>query len=388
MRSKIPSLRLSADRVGHNQIHNQSLNHSTNQSANCKLCHFNMLPHAAEITAVEGLLAMNATLYTKIPFKTALAEVNKEQLRLIAKVRSDVADFINKEADDTVRRAILATKVALGRMPATVQAAGLKRLQRTLYDRLLRFLPKPGPGPAPGPAPAPAASPAPAAANDPVGKGIDDIVQDTVDKAKAVLMKTKKIMKRVTDKYTMDGSEAATDAAWELSEKLGAEAQAAVMGGFVPAHAHNAFAQAIARMESASVIAAQRVADPAAFTVSDDAVKMAAEIATDSMGPPVARTAILSSQKILGTIASNTSTDTLNEQVGLMRVDKDFIKSMNNYMGEVAKTAPQQFAATATTVARAAVAQLKSTTFRGQFPPDPMQAPLGWAPAPAPPPIR
>lgn len=366
------SLRLSAEKVSHNQSHN----HTANQSEICALCHNNMLPHAADITATEALMAMNATLYSKVPFKTALAEVNKEQIRLIAKTRTDVASFIKAKAEDTVRRAQLAVKVALGRMPATVQAAGLKRLQRTLYDRMLRFLPAAGPGaaPAPGPAPGPAGAPA---LPDPVNLGLKDIMKDTVDKATGLLMKTHDIMHKVTDKYTMDGTEAATDAAWELSYKLGSKAQGEVMQT-VPAQAQNAFVQAIARMESASVAAAQRVADPAAFTVSDDAVAMAAVIATDSMGPPVARTAILSSQKILGRIATNTSADTLNGEVDMMRSDKELGESLDKYMGEAIKTAPQTFETTARTVAKAAVAQLKATTLRGQFP-------AGAAPAPFPP---
>jgi hypothetical protein len=343
----------------------------------------NALPHAEQMVAEQAVLATNDTLYTYKPFYAALDTVHKEQDKLRAEAKQKIDAVVKGLAWDAEQRAEQATRDALANMPPPYLNAGIKRLRRTLYDRITQHVPGNILAPSPAPAPAPSPLPAPTVKTsdgDADSKEIETqmkkVAKETLLQATAEISDTKRWMKIVADKYTADAAVDAVKAGYPATQAIGQQLEMQIMSGDVSTRAQSAFVEAVNTMQANAAAAAKVPADGAAFSVASEAVHIASKAATEALSAPIARQSILNAQHVLGGVASGVVVDQLDDKVQEIRADPDMAHHIDHTFNIINQNAPADFSKLATQTANTLIAQMKMVSKAALPGPSPAPAAL------------
>lgn len=322
----------------------------------------NALPNAEPIVAEQAVLAVNDTLWTEKPFYAALDSVKTEQDKLRAEIKQKIDGVVKGLAWDAERRAEESTRAVLMDMPLPVVDAGVKRLRRTLFDRITQHVPGHiiAPDPAPGPAPMPAVdTPEGDADSKEIQKQMKTVAEKTLQQATAEIDDTKKWVNRVADQYTIDATLGAVKEAWPISQEIGQQMEMQMMSGDVTGKAQHAFLYAMSAIKDNAAAAARIPADKAAFSVAPEAVQVATKSATEALSTPIARQSLLNAQHVLGAIATGVVIDQLDDRVQEIRTDANVAHHIDSTFQVVNQNAPEEFAKLAKQTANNLIAQMK-----------------------------
>jgi len=384
---QMPQAKRKLNAVGLNAIHSATgLAHLAPIPHNGNTAIRNALPNAERIVAEEAVLATNDTLWSHKPFWASLEAVHTEQDRLRAEAQSRIDAVVQGFAWDAEKRAETATQAALANMPPAYLEAGMKRLKRTLYDRITRHVPGAVPMPASAPSPHPAdttKTPEGDADSDEIASTMKKVSENTLNDLTAEIGDTKRWMNVVADQYTVDATREATIAAWPASRQLGQQLETQLTSGPVSEKAQEAYIMALNSMEAAASAAAKKPADVAAYSVAPEAVHMAAHVATHSLSGPIARESILNAQHVLGSIATGVVVDQLDSKVQEIKQNIDVSHHIDKTFRALNQSMTQEFSKLAAETANTLVAQMKAV--QGVMGPGPSPAPVALPPAgPAP----
>lgn len=326
----------------------------------------NALPNAEAMIAQESVLAVNDTLWTEKPFWAGLAALQAEQNELRVNAKEKIDAVVKNLVWDVSRRAQQATRDVLSNMPPPYLNAGMTRLHRTLYDRIVRHIPGIGPSPAPAPAPmsTPGAAPVSAIDSDEgdadskeINSQMKKVSDETLKIALAEIDKTKYWMKKVADQYTIAATIDGVKSAWPASQAIGQNLETQVLSGSGAAKAQAAFLEAINDMQSNAMTAAKEPADEAAFSVAPEAVTVATKTATDHLALTIARQSILNAKHVLGGISSGVVVDQLDGKVQEMG-GKPLADKIDHKFHIVDKTVPAEFDKIAAQTVNSIMAQM------------------------------